>query len=238
MRTTPLLILLFATLIACETKSVFTSPEQSDNNGPKNGEWITRRADNSIKTRIYYHNGIKNGPSTLYYDDGKTPQLVMEYVNGQRHGTSRKYFQNGKLYAETNYQDDKLHGVRKTFYRSGQLQSILTYEYGEPYSDLKEYYQSGNEKEIPALKYERFGNTLRISVDAELCKSPEFFIGQMNDGEPFPGIGQLTYLPVKQNMALIDLAVFTPSYLALQDIICKGKSSQGNPMVLKVRPKF
>lgn len=226
-------------IFACESSVDNTAKDAPALDGqPKNGEWISRRDNGTIKTRVNYQNGIKHGISSLYHADGKTVQLAMPYVNGQRHGTSKKYFEGGQIYAETNYQDNVLHGVRKTYYRSGQLKSSITYDLGEPFPDLQEFYKSGNEKEMPVLTYERFGNTLRVSVDTEECKSPEFFLGKMDDGSPFPGISNLTYLPAKQDVAVIDLSVFTPSYLALQDIICKCKSSQGNPLVLKKRPTF
>lgn len=233
MRLVSILISSLVLFFACDSStSKVTAPDQLAN-GPKNGEWISRRTNGTIKTRVNYQNGIKHGASTLFHEDGKSPQLVMPYVNGQRHGTSLKYFENGQLYAETNYQHDKLHGVRKTYYRSGQLKSTITYTHGQPHPDLKEYYQPGNEKQPPSLTYERFGGTLRISVATENCKSPEFFLGKMADDAPFPDIDQLTYLKPTGNEAVIDLSVYTPSYLTLQQLICTCKSSQGNPLVLK-----
>jgi hypothetical protein len=218
----------------CDSSQPTTKPERLTN-GPKNGEWINRRTDGTIKTRVIYKNGIKHGVSTLFHPDGKTVQLAMPYKNGKRHGTSQKFFNNGQLYAETSYEDDMLHGSRKTYYRSGKLQSSITYSHGQPFADLKEYFKSGNEKDQPELKYVRFGNFLNITVDNELCKSPEFFLGNFPANAPFPGVDALTLLPTSGNETRIDLSVYTPSYLSVQDLVCKCTSSQGNPLILKKR---
>jgi hypothetical protein len=227
---------ILTTLYSCGP-STFTKPERLAN-GPKNGEWITRRTNGTIKTRINYKNGIKDGISTLYHADGKSIQLAMPYVNGKRHGTSKKYFDNGQLYAETSYQNDELHGARITYYRSGKIKSRLTYYNGQPYADLEEYYLSGVQKEMPAIRHVRVGNQITLSIDSKDCKGVDFFIGRLQDDQIFPGFEALTLLPSDNNTVVIDLNQYTPSYLAVQDIICSCKTSQGNPLIVTKRLTF
>jgi hypothetical protein len=210
----------------------------SRRNGPKNGEWITRRADGSIKTRVNYKDGLKDGYSYLYYGDGKTIQLEVPYVNSKKHGVSRKYFENGRVYSETPYQEDNMHGTRKTYYRSGQLKSAIDYSVGQPSIGLLEYYQSGNLKSQPEIVYTHKGNSIVLSVDTDDCKRVSFFLGKLDQDRYLPAYADLEPIGGSYGQFMIDLSVFTPSYLAIQDVICECTTSQGNPLILKKRIQF
>lgn len=209
-------------------------PPERVKSGPKNGEWIVRRDDGTIKTRVNYKDGIKDGLSYLFYNDGKTVQLQIPYKSGKRHGTSVKYFEDGSVYAETNYEDDVLHGVRTTHYRNGQLKSKITYRSGLAGSDLVEYYKSGNRKDSPQITYTHTGSNLIVSVDP-MCDQTRFFFGGMNDDGFFDEFEANEELFQSDGQYLIDLKAYTPSYLKFQDLVCSCKSSQGNPVIVTTR---
>ncbi len=229
---TYLLLLLF--LLACNSPQTTQAPS-SRTNGPKNGEWITRRADGSIKTRVNYKNGLKDGYSFLYYADGKTIQLEVPYVSSKKHGVSRKYFDNGQVYSETPYQEDTMHGTRKTYYRSGQLKSAIDYFEGKPSAGLVEYYQSGNQKRTPQIVYSKVSNSIVLSLDTDDCKRVSFFLGKLDQDRYLPAYADLEPIGGADSQFIIDLSVFTPSYLAHQDVICECTTSQGNQLILNRR---
>ncbi len=206
--------------------------------GPKEGEWISRRADGTIKTRVNYQNGIKHGTSYLFYDDGKTVHLEMPYVVGARHGASKKYFRDGTLYAETNYSEDRLDGVRSTYYRNGKVKSRLTYRDGNPGLDLEEYLQDGKMKSKPEITHQVVGNRLELSLEnGKRCSAPEMYLGELLDGFFDKSLDFETISQVNGRFE-IDLNVYSKSYIEMQEVICKCKSSQGNPLIIKKRLKF
>ncbi len=201
----------------------------------KDGERISRRSDGSIKTIIHYDKGVKDGEALLYYDDGQTIMLRMQYTQGKRSGTSVKYYKDGSVYAETSYRNDVMHGTRKTFYRDGSVRSVANYGYGLPAIGLAEYYKNGKVKELPAITSFRSHKKLTLDVDGN-CKDVRFFIGDLVHGQ-FLNEKDPDLIPVKKSAAghTIDLDVFTPSYLKLQDVICVCKSGMGNPVILTKR---
>ncbi len=230
------LAFIIQTLSSCSTsvKSEQLAAPERVKSGPKTGEWISRRPDGTIKTRVSYANGLKDGVSYLYYDDGKTIQLQMPYAAGQRQGTSIKYFENGSLYAETSYDRDILHGPRITYYRNGEVKSRISYQYGLTGSDLVEYYQSGKQKELPEIIFARNGNKVNVSV-APSCSEVEFFFGGLSEDGFFDEESVDTRLSSEDGQFTIELNQYTPSYLKYQDLVCRCKSSQGNPIILSKR---
>lgn len=236
LRNAALLLLTFL-WIACDTQTQNTTEEKRPS-GPKEGEWVSRREDGSVKTRVSYKNGLKHGKSFLYYRDGKNVQLMMPYIEGKREGTSKKYFKNGSIYAETPYKNDKLNGTRKTYYRNGQLKAAMPYHKGLPGTGLKEYYTNGNIKELPVITYQKQGQYLKLSTSPP-CKEAMFYLGELHQNQYFNEYDKdLQPIYREKGNFRIDLRVYNPSYLALQDVICSCKTSQGNPLILKKRIKL
>lgn len=221
-------------LVSCESamkKAMEEKPGSSSE--PKSGEWITKRSDGTIKTRINYKNGLKNGMSYLYYRDGKSLQLELPYLAGVRHGVSKKYFRDGTIYSETTYAEDLLDGVRKTYYSNGKLKSKLTYSEGKPGNDLVEYLLSGSQKSKPEIVLEKLGNELVVSVNPEKCREARFFMGSLpEDGFFDDTSNDLEEFFPMNGLITVDLNVYTRSYLAMQNLICSCKSTQGNPLIL------
>ncbi len=202
----------------------------------RDGERITRRPDGTMKTRIFFDQGIKQGDAFLYYDDGQTVMLKMQYVNGKRNGTSTKYYKTGKVYAETSYKDNKLHGVRKLYYRNGKVKAEINYAYGYPGTGLKEYLPSGSPNEVPEFGYSISGDNLQLIPSTECKKEIAFFVGDLIEGQFLNDRDRyLKPIPPKDGKVFLNLKEFTPSFLKMQDVICSCKTKQGNPLVQRRR---
>lgn len=236
-----LLCAIILPLFSCDSsmkKAMEEEQKSKAGSAPKEGEWITRRDDGSIRTRINYLNGRKHGMSYLYYDDGKSLQLELPYVVGARHGVSKKYFKDGTLYAETSYQSGELHGERTTRYSNGKLKSRITYFEGLPANDLEEYLRDGELKPKPDLTYRVKGKTVFVNVDNKRCKNPRLFFGSLVDNKFFDENEDLDEVFPTDGVFQISLDTYSPSFLEVQDLICSCKSSQGNPLIIKSKLKL
>ena len=58
--------------------------------------------DGSIKTEATVHNGLLDGPATMYYESGVKMSEAF-YVNGVLHGKTISYHRNGKLKGQAEY---------------------------------------------------------------------------------------------------------------------------------------
>jgi len=221
---------LVVVILACSPSAV---PTEQSSSGVKNGEIVTKRPDGTIKTIVNYKDGIKHGLSYLYYADGKSIQLKIPYVVGARHGISKKYYPDGALYAETPYDSDLLHGVRKTWYSNGNLKAQVPYFQGLTGTGTKEYFVSGKVKTQPLLFYVVNNNHLTITLDKP-CENPRIYIGELIDDQ-FLATENLDVFVPDQGEFRLNLVVYTPSYLAVQDVICTCETSQGNPLIIRKR---
>ncbi|MEP1033080.1 hypothetical protein [Ekhidna sp.] len=211
------------------------SPEAISEKKVRDGEIRQYTRDKRLKTIVNYDKGIKHGTSYLYHDDGETVMLAIPYNQGKREGTSKKYYKNGKLYAETAYQNDLLHGPRKLYYTTGQLKAIINYGNGNPGLGTIEYLLDGSKKNDNKILATKAGNRIKLST-SKACKESKFYIGKLID-ETFFNVmhPDLKSLPKSDGSYFIDTNMYTPSYLKYQDIICHCESKQGNPIILKTR---
>jgi antitoxin component YwqK of YwqJK toxin-antitoxin module len=201
----------------------------------KNGPILTYSENGTLKTKVTYTNGIKNGSSYLYYPDGKTIQLEMPYVNGKREGVSRKYYENGKIYAETSYKNDLLDGIRRLFFTNGKVKAEIPYRENNPGIGLIEYLVNGGIKTPNEMEINQENHILRLST-SQPCRELKFYIGKLIDDQFFDPIdSDVQLLTSEDSQFYIDLNTFNTSYLKYQDIICSCETRQGNPLILKQR---
>lgn len=189
----------------------------------------------NLKTRVNYENGYKHGISYLFYKNGQV-QLAMPYRRGDREGISRKYYESGKIYAETPYRDDKLTGSRVLFYRNGNKKAEIPYFNSWPGIGLKEYLKSGEQKILNAKVKYSISNEELILYSPEGCdKSVAFYVTDLFDGQ-FLNVKdpELIRLASEDGKGYINLAVYTPSYLNMRDVVCQCKTKQGNEWVIRV----
>lgn len=220
-----------------DVKAMFEkkSGEPTTERKVKHGEIKQYTKSNKLKTIVNYDNGIKQGTSYLYHDDGETILLAMPYNKGKREGTSMKYYETGQLYASTSYQNDVLHGPRKLYYSSGQLKAEINYGYGNPGLGTVEYLLDGTRKDENRIIATKKGRVISLGT-SEPCRDYTFYIGKLIDDQFFDAIHpDVKLLPQSDGTYFVSIDVYTPSYLQYQDIICRCESTQGNSIIMKAR---
>ncbi len=232
------IVFLIGVNFCSDNTRLFSDLSEGSANEIRNGERINKRSDGTIQSKIPYIDGQKHGDAYMYYKDGKTIQLKMIYRYGDRHGTSLKYYESGELYAETPYENDLIHGDRKTYFINGRQKAVAPYGFGLPGVGLAEFFRNGEQKVLPIIIVNRNGTNLILETSSP-CKETQFYIGDLIKDSYFPKNGEGLHPVFRSDFEFkIDLNVYTPSYLAMQDIICFCKTSQGNPLVLKKRVKL
>ena len=86
-------------------------------NGKKQGDGILKA-------------GVLEGLRTVYNPDG-TKSYYENYINGIENGDSKEYFQNGKLHQEGVYKNGKEDGLWKEWYSTGQLKRQTEFKEGK-----------------------------------------------------------------------------------------------------------
>jgi tetratricopeptide (TPR) repeat protein len=86
-------------------------------NGKKQGEGILKA-------------GVLEGLRTVYNPDG-TISYYENYINGIENGESKEYFQNGELHQEGAYKNGKEDGLWKEWYSTGQLKRQTEFKEGK-----------------------------------------------------------------------------------------------------------
>ncbi len=81
-----------------------------------------------IKLMVMYNNGLKNGISKSYFDDGKI-HIKSYYKNNLLHGKYIEYNTSNNLLKEEYYENNMLHGVSKKYNHHGVY--ISNYVYGK-----------------------------------------------------------------------------------------------------------
>jgi antitoxin component YwqK of YwqJK toxin-antitoxin module len=84
-----------------------------------------------IKLESIYKNGILDGVTTLFHNDG-TPYRKGNYFLGQHDGLWEGWFKNGKKEFEANYSNGKLEGKYIAYHSNGSIK-----EQGEYRNDSK-----------------------------------------------------------------------------------------------------
>jgi antitoxin component YwqK of YwqJK toxin-antitoxin module len=82
-----------------------------------------------LSNESYYINGIKNGLSTSYYEDGKESRSEY-YLNGQLNGLSEVWHANGRKSSEGSYINGEPDGKQVAWYEDGKLNAIHNYKNG------------------------------------------------------------------------------------------------------------
>ena len=115
-------------------------------NGVLDGQAINYSSYNEYPlTEINYSKGKKNGPSKIFYDNGKL-QEDATYKEDLKDGVARWFNRTGKLMAEYHYENGMFEGAQKTFYENDTLQSIATYLHNLYSGPYIEYYRNGRMK--------------------------------------------------------------------------------------------
>lgn len=102
----------------------------------------TNFSNKAIRGKFTYNYGLKNGPFTEYYPNGKV-RVKGFYLNGQRHDKWVWYHENGKTESEYNYVCGDIEGIAKNYHENGELQEEKTYDLGVLVGTEKDYNDKG-----------------------------------------------------------------------------------------------
>ena len=86
--------------------------------------------DGNIQYRINYVNGVKEGESIKFFENGKI-KSIYNYSNGKLNGLCQSWYKNGNWKKKSNYLDDVLHGCRETFYKNRRREERCYYNKGK-----------------------------------------------------------------------------------------------------------
>ena len=109
----------------------FFSCGDSPKEGKTSTEVIETWQDGSAKKTIIRdaHTLEKIAEVELY--DNATPFREWSYLNGLKNGTSRSFREDGKPWSLNTYQNDTLHGTYQTWHENGQLYIDGSYQKGK-----------------------------------------------------------------------------------------------------------
>lgn len=163
--------------------------EQAD--GPEDGEQLTHHADGSVKTRVNYLNGRRNGPALTYYPGGKTVMYSIEYQNGVKHGDNKAFYKDGTPNRVVPFKNGRKNGVEKKYWPNGKVASEKTWRNDQLGTGLKEYKKDGSllKKNIPEIVITTEDQTALsgiYSINLKLKdgnKAVSFYIGELTDGQ-------------------------------------------------------
>jgi hypothetical protein len=152
-------------------------------------------------------NGVRNGPTTNYYENGKVHSVV-NYVEGRQEGETIWYYENGKPYQVTPFINGEEQGIQKKYYESGRLLAEVPYIRGHQQPGMKEYTETGElitdypeivfekpvKSDVPGrfmLKMHMSDNTKEVVFEQKIISS----IGDttMNKIPTTDGIGEIPF---------------------------------------------
>lgn len=93
------------------------------------GEYVEKYPSGSIKSKVNYVNGRKNGVMNKYYEDGSL-QMKGNYVDDGRDGTRYEYYPNGTFKEVGEYTKGNKKHIKK-FFPNGKLKSEFIYANGK-----------------------------------------------------------------------------------------------------------
>jgi antitoxin component YwqK of YwqJK toxin-antitoxin module len=93
---------------------------------------------------VVYKTGHQIGTIRKYYKSGKLCTVNPCTVDGIKNGMSKAYYENGKLEGEVPYTNDKKNGVMKIYYENGKLKSESTFV-NDKLVKVKNYGEKGKE---------------------------------------------------------------------------------------------
>ena len=85
----------------------------------ENGVYEEWHDNNQLRTRIYYKNGVADGPILHWYPNGQK-SLEFNRSNGREEGPYMSWYSNGQVHRKAMYRDGYLEGVEEYWYENGK----------------------------------------------------------------------------------------------------------------------
>jgi antitoxin component YwqK of YwqJK toxin-antitoxin module len=116
---------------------IFTSLRPANN---YNGDWQVI-ANDIIISKVKYKNGLRNGKTITYYDNGRI-QGIYGYKNDLLRGAFKVFFENGLLKRKGNFFNNELNGTVINFNESKEIILSENYKKGKRDGVYKKYYNN------------------------------------------------------------------------------------------------
>lgn len=104
-----------------------------------------------LKGVWFYNQNPFNGYAVKYYSDGTLKEKI-GFINGKREGVAKRWSENGVLRWQVNYKKNKLVGTYKTWWENGALAEKSTYKNGILEGEQQYWYDSGQLAKLRQLE--------------------------------------------------------------------------------------
>lgn len=143
------------TIAQSVTSETDTSLNRIDENGMKQGHWITYYENGNKRYDGYFKDDKPVGTFTRFYEE-KGIQSIMEFEEDGKEACARIFYNNGNLAAEGKYREQRKHGEWKYYsFYSADLTFSENYVEGEKHGVSTIYYPNGKVSEILHFRYNR-----------------------------------------------------------------------------------
>ncbi|WP_165749180.1 toxin-antitoxin system YwqK family antitoxin [Cellulophaga sp. Z1A5H] len=95
-----------------------------------------------LKGVWFYNQNPFNGYAVKYYSDGTLKEKI-GFINGKREGVAKRWSENGVLRWQVYYEKNKFVGLYKTWWENGVLAEVATYENGVLEGEQQYWYDTG-----------------------------------------------------------------------------------------------
>lgn len=147
---------------------------------PLTGTLIRTYPDGKKMAESVFVNGILNGESHAYYENG-TLNHTVEFKNNLKDGTYKQYDEKEILRMEAVFKDDKLNGAFIIYYPSKQIQLREMYQNGVLDGERIEYYENGQIKSKSVYTQNQLNGTMQeYYADGKLLSESTLQSGKYN----------------------------------------------------------
>lgn len=130
------------------TSKTDSTANRVDENGLKQGHWITYYENGNKRYEGYFKDNNPVGTFTRFYEN-KGIQSIMEFKEDGKEASTKIFYNNGTLAAEGIYFEQQKHGEWKYYsYYSLKIIYSENYFHGEKHGVSTVYYPNGNVSEI------------------------------------------------------------------------------------------
>ncbi len=152
-----------------------------DENGDKQGEWIIKYKNNSIKEKGVYKNNKKKGLWISYFTNGNIKSKIT-YSNGIAKGYAEIYYPNGKIQEKGNWQINHWVGNYKYYYENGNTAYNWNYNNSGKREGEQEYFHKNGKKMYNGIwkNGKTSGNLNIYNKEGKLIKTKRFISGKLD----------------------------------------------------------
>ncbi|MDO6802073.1 toxin-antitoxin system YwqK family antitoxin [Wenyingzhuangia sp. 1_MG-2023] len=127
----------------------------------------------TLKYLVTYSEGLKNGISKRWYDNGNK-NYETQYVNGRKQGLTKIWFRSGELQSEATYFKGVVHGIETIWYSTGEKQKERILHYGQEKGMQKAWRKNGklyaNYEAVNGRIFGLLGSNMCYEVENEIVK--------------------------------------------------------------------